>query len=46
MNDADTYYKTLAERGSGRQTRDTADTVDRAIAAIGEPLSPPSVDHV
>lgn len=47
MNDPDDYYQTLVE---DRQTRwrpqAAADAVDRAAAAIGEPLSPPDVDHV
>lgn len=47
MNDADDYYRTLAEdRRTRWRPRVTDDAVDRAAAAIGEPLSPPDVDHV
>lgn len=47
MNDPDDYYRTLAEDRQNRwQPRTTGDAVDRAAAAIGEPLSPPDVDHV
>ena len=45
MNDADAFYKQLEKRQLSSRPTD-ADAVDRAIAAIGEPLSPPSVEHV
>ena len=45
MNDADTWYKQLEAR-ERHPTVTSDDTVDRAIAAIGEPLSPPDVDRV
>jgi hypothetical protein len=47
MNDPDDYYRTLAEDRQNRwRPPTTGDAVDRAAAAIGEPLSPPDVDHV
>jgi hypothetical protein len=46
MNDPDDYYRTLAEDRPIRRPRSTNDPVDRAAAAIGQPLSPPDVDHV
>ena len=47
MNDADDYYRTLAEDRRNRwRPRTAADPVDQAAAAIGEPLSPPDADHV
>ncbi|WP_177171957.1 hypothetical protein [Halohasta litchfieldiae] len=48
MNDADAWYKRLETRETNPRIRPsvTDDAVDRAIAAIGEPLSPPDVDRV
>jgi hypothetical protein len=47
MNDADDYYRTLVDDRLKRpRKRSTVDAVDKAAAAIGEPLSPPDVDHV
>jgi len=46
MNDPDDYYRTLAEdRRNRRRSRTTGDAVDRAAAALGDPLSPPDVGH-
>lgn len=47
MNDPDNWYKQLEERELHPTiTPATDDTVDRAIAAIGEPVSPPDVERV
>jgi len=47
MNDADDYYKTLiAESARRRPRRVKNDPVDHAAAAIGEPVSPPTIENV